>query len=203
MRKAGCAIVMAAAVGIGAGEAAAQKIEKPKVFVGGSVGLSIGSDRADFVERTMSDATAGGDRSVSALGAFAGVEYKGLAGELGYLKMGDLEIEITPNRGGEPGRTVTVARDVLFLTMSHELPWKSQKGIKVATNVKAGLAKWGSKSSIGNLSGLSLIAGLNATLKVNKRIDLRADLLYLPAGDRGQSDQQVILLLALSYDFEI
>ena len=194
---------MAAAMALGAGEAGAQKIEKPKVFVGGSVGLSIGSDRADFAERTMNDATAGSDRSVSALGAFAGVEYKGLAGELGYLKMGDLEIEITPKRAGVPGRTVTVARDVLFLTMSHELPWKAQKGIKVATNVKVGLAKWGSESSIGNLSGLSLIAGLNATLKVNKRIDLRADVLYLPASDKGQSDQQVILLLALSYDFEL
>ena len=80
---------------------------------------------------------------------------------------------------------------------------RRQKGIKVATNVKVGLAKWGSESSIGNLSGLSLIAGLNATLKVNKRIDLRADVLYLPASDKGQSDQQVILLLALSYDFEL
>ena len=81
-------------------------------------------------------------------------------------------------------------------------PWKAQNGIKVATNVKAGLAKWGSESSIGDLSGLSLIAGLNATLKVSKRIDLRADALVLPASDEGQSDQQVIFLLGLTCDFE-
>ena len=147
-------------------------------------------------------ALAGGDRSVSALGAFTGVEYKGFAGEFAYVKMGDQEIEITPKRAGAPGSTVTVVRDVLFVTMSRELPWKAQKGIKVATNVKAGLAKWGSEPSIGDLSGLSLIPGLNATLKLSKRIDLRAGALVLPASDEGQNDQQVIFLLGLTYDFE-
>ena len=203
MRTAGRAIAMAAAIALGAGEAAAQKLEKPKVFVGGLVGLSIGSDRVDFAGDTMSDATAGGDRSVSAVGGYAGAEFKGLAGEIGYLKMGEQEIEIDPTRAGEPGTTVSVAREVLFLTMSQELPWKVQKGVKIATNVKAGLAQWASESSMGDLSGLSLIAGLNATLKVNKRIDLRADALYLPASDRGQSDQQVILLLGLTWDFDL
>lgn len=203
MNKAGCAIVMTAATALGAGEAAAQKIEKAKVFVGGSVGVSIGADRADFAERTMSDATAGSDGVVSAFGAFTGVEFKGFAGELGYVKMGDQEIEITPTRTGDPERTATVAREVLFVTMSSELPWKAQKGIKIATNAKAGLAKWQSKSSLGDLSGLSLIAGLNATLKVNKRVDVRADALVLPASDSGQSDQQMIFLVSVSYDFEL
>ena len=187
----------------GTGEAAAQKIEKPKVYVGGIVGLSVGSDRADFVERTRRDATAGSDSYVSALGVFAGVEHEGLAGELGYVKMGDQDIEITPNGAGNAKETVTVARDLLFVTMSHELPWKSQKGIKVATNIKVGFAKWGSESAIGDLSGVDLVTGLNATVKVAKRIDLRVDALLLPASDEGQSDHQVIFLLGLTYDFEL
>ena len=203
MRRTRCAVAMAAAMALGAGEAAAQKIEKPKVYVGGSAGLSVGSDRADFVERTRRDATAGSDSYVSAFGVFAGVEFKGLAGELGYVKMGDQDIEITPNGAGNAKETVTVSRDMLFVTMSHELPWKSQKGIKVATNVKVGLAKWGSESDIGDLSGVDLITGLNATVKVGKRIDLRADALLLPASDEGQSDHQVIFLLGLTYDFEL
>ena len=45
--------------------------------------------------------------------------------------------------------------------------------------------------------------GLNATVKVAKRVDLRADALLLPASDRGQSDRQVIFLLGLTYDFEL
>ena len=35
------------------------------------------------------------------------------------------------------------------------------------------------------------------------RVDLRADALHLPASDKGQSDQQVILLLGLPCDFEL
>ena len=203
MKRTRCAIAIAAAMAFGTGEAAAQKFEKPKVYVGGLVGLSVGSDRADFVGRTRRDATAGSDSYVSALGVFAGVEHEGLSGELGYVKMGDQDIEITPNGAGNAKEIVTVARDLLFVTMSHELPWKSQKGIKVATNIKVGFAKWGSESAIGDLSGVDLVTGLNATVKVAKRIDLRVDALLLPASDEGQSDHQVIFLLGLTYDFEL
>ena len=203
MKRAASAVAIAAAISLGTGEAAAQKIEKPKVYVGGSAGVSIGSDRADFVEATRRDATTGGDGYISALAVFAGVEHKGLAGELAFVALGDQDIEIRPSGAGSAAETVTVSRDLLFATMSHELPWKSQKGIKVATNVKAGLAIWGSESDIGDLSGVDLIVGLNATVKMGKRIDLRADALLLPASDMGQSDQQVLLLLGLTYDFEL
>ena len=203
MKQAGWAVAMAAAVALGAQDAAAQKIEKPEVYVGGSVGLSVGSDRADFVEATRRGTTAESDGYVGALGVFGGVEFKGLAGELGYVKMGDQDIEITPNRAGDSGEPVAVARDVLFATVSHELPWKVQKGIKLATSVKGGIARWTSESAIGNLSGWNLIVGLSATLKVSKQIDLRADALVLPASDGGQSDQQMIVLVGLTYDFEL
>ena len=138
MKQAGCAIAIAAVVMLGSGAAAAQKIEKPKVYVGGSAGLSVGSQRADFIARSRRGVTVTSDGYVSALGVFAGAEFKGLAGELGYVKMGDQDIEITSNRTNDATETVVVARDVLFMTMSHELPWKLQKGIKLAAAVKGG-----------------------------------------------------------------
>ena len=203
MKHAGCAIAVAAVMTLGSGATAAQKIEKPKVYVGGSAGLSVGSQRADFVAGSRRDATVAGDSYVSALGVFAGAEFKGLAGEIGYVKMGDQDIEITPNRTGSATETFAVARDVLFMTMSHELPWKVQKRIKLATAVKGGIARWTSESNEGDLSGWDLIVGLSATVKVNRRIDLRADALVLPASDKGQSDQQVMFLLGLTCDFEL
>ena len=43
---------------------------------------------------------------------------------------------------------------MLFVTISRELPWNAQKGIRIATNVTAGLAK-----RAGGKCGLVLVSG--------------------------------------------